>query len=101
MPAAALPADEAERRATLVASSLLNGEVSERAQIVTELASILLQHPIAAFSLVDADEQFFRPSVGLNFSSTPRDVSFCAHAILEPHRALLVKDARLAAMLFI
>jgi diguanylate cyclase (GGDEF)-like protein len=51
--------------------------------------------PIAAISLIDADRQWFKASVGLTIEQTGRDVAFCAHAIAEPDQALIVHDATL------
>ena len=39
--------------------------------------------PMAAVSLIDADRQWFKARVGLAPTETPRDVSFCAHAMHE------------------
>lgn len=38
--------------------------------------------PIALISLVDTDRQCFLSSYGLDLKETPRDISFCGHAIL-------------------
>ena len=48
---------------------------------VTRLASRLLDVPMAMFSLVDADRQWFKSRVGLDAAQTPREHAFCAHAI--------------------
>jgi hypothetical protein len=41
---------------------------------------------------VDEHRQWFKARVGLEESETPRDLSFCAHTILEDE-ALIVPDA--------
>jgi diguanylate cyclase (GGDEF)-like protein len=43
-------------------------------------------------TLVDADRQWFKARYGFDTEQTPRDESFCAHAILEPRRLMLVED---------
>jgi diguanylate cyclase (GGDEF)-like protein/PAS domain S-box-containing protein len=47
--------------------------------------------PIALLSIVDRDRQWFKASVGLDLQQTPREESFCAHAILQ-QQILLVPD---------
>ncbi|GGP27341.1 sensor domain-containing diguanylate cyclase [Silvimonas amylolytica] len=59
---------------------------------VTRMASRLFDVPIALVSLVDANRQWFKSRVGLDATETPRDISFCGHAILAPG-ALVVRDA--------
>lgn len=55
-------------------------------------AKQLADTPIALFSLVDADRQWFKSAHGLDATETSRDVAFCAHTIHQPH-ALIVPDA--------
>ncbi|MEI8026291.1 MAG: hypothetical protein WCI18_08070 [Pseudomonadota bacterium] len=59
---------------------------------LTALAAEVLGIPIVLISLVDKDRQWFKSKVGLGASETPRNVSFCGHAILDT-KTLIVEDA--------
>ena len=76
------PTNEPARLATLRRLDILDTPPEERFDRVTRLAKRALDVPIALVSLVDADRQWFKSRVGLDASETPRDISFCGHAIL-------------------
>ncbi len=82
MIAPALPFNEAARLHTLRSLSLLDSSAEERFDRLTRLAQRLFEVPIALVSLVDENRQWFKSKQGLALSETPRDQSFCAHAIL-------------------
>ena len=48
--------------------------------------------PMGGFSLIDQERQWFKAKVGFDLSETPRDISFCTHTILNPHKALIIPD---------
>ena len=82
MPAAPLPADEAERLAALQRTGLLDTEPEERFDRLVRIARALFQVPIAMVTLVDASRQWQKAGSGLSARELPRSSSFCAHAIL-------------------
>jgi diguanylate cyclase (GGDEF)-like protein len=87
------PPDEHLRLQSLRALNLVETPLEERFERITRLAQRVLQAPIAAISLIEADRQWFKSIQGLNISETSRAVSFCSHTIL--HDApLIVSDAR-------
>ncbi|WP_052402584.1 EAL domain-containing protein [Muricoccus aerilatus] len=95
MPSAPLPSDEAQRLVALRSLDLLDTPASEVFNSFVRVASRLFAVPLAAISLVDADRQWFKATVGLPMSETSRDASFSAHVILQPDEVLWVPDARL------
>lgn len=56
------------------------------------LAARLYDVPIVLVSLLASDRQYFKSHIGLDVCETSREVSFCAHAILQEDM-LLVPDA--------
>ncbi len=90
---APLPADEKERLDELRQYRILDTLAESEYDDLVYLASKICGTPIALVSLVDQDRQYFKARVGLEVSETPRDVAFCAHAILKPE-LMVVNDAK-------
>ena len=88
----AIPSDEARRIATLRGMGLLDSAPEERFDRVTRLAKQVFSTSIALVSLVDSDRQWFKSRQGLDATETPRDISFCGHAILGD-KIMVVNDA--------
>src|SRR5450432_3011035 len=61
---------------------------------LTALAAKICGAPMAAISLVDKDRQWFKARVGMEMAETPRDVSFCGHAVHQ-RNLFIVPDATL------
>jgi PAS domain S-box-containing protein len=89
---APLPENEADRLAALRALSILDTPPELAYDELCALAAYICQTPVALISFVDQDRQWFKSRVGWVGGESPRDVAFCAHAILQPD-LLIVPDA--------
>lgn len=93
MKAPVIPANEPQRLDQLHALSLLNTPAEERFDRLTRLAKRLFNVSASVVSLLDAEHQWFKSGEGVNATQTPRDISFCGHAILQDD-VMIVEDAR-------
>ncbi len=93
MISARLPADEPERLQALRQLCILDTPPEDRYDDLVHLAAQLCETPTAFISLVDEHRQWFKARLGVTASETPREVAFCAHAILEED-LFVVPDAR-------
>jgi adenylate cyclase len=89
----AVPENEKARQAALALYDILDTGQEQSYDDFTKIASYVGGTPIALITIVDKDRQWFKSKVGTQLTETPRDVSFCAHAILNPLQPLLVPDA--------
>ena len=92
--ATAAAASEAQRLTALKAHALLDTAPEPEFDQLVAQAARLCGTPIALVSLVDAERQWFKASVGLQATQTPRTQAFCAHAIAAPGGMLVVPDAK-------
>ena len=93
MTPAPLPANENERLRALRELLLLDTPPEERYDRLARFAAEQLDMPIALLTLVDGQRQWFKSRVGVDVIETPRDISFCGHAIMS-NELFVVEDAR-------
>jgi PAS domain S-box-containing protein len=83
MIAASIPRNEPERLEALHRYRILDTTPEEAFDELVHLASTICSAPIALISLVDTSRQWFKARVGMDVAETPRNVSFCSHALHE------------------
>lgn len=88
------PANETQRLAALQRYAILDTPPDSAFDDLTAIAGAICATPMSTVSLIDAERQWFKGRRGLEAEETPRDLAFCAHAILEPEKVLVVPDAR-------
>jgi GAF domain-containing protein len=94
MLSAAIPLDESTRLAALHRYCVLDTPAEPAFDRLTRVAAHVMQVPTVLVSLIDQDRQWFKSRIGLAAEQTPRDISFCGHAVYL-RETLLVPNARL------
>ena len=90
---------EADRLAALDRYGVLDTPIEVEFDDIVQLASQVCGAPVSLISLVADGRQWFKSGIGLDARETPRDVSVCAHAILQSDVFVvpdLRRDARFA-----
>jgi len=94
MIAAPIPANDADRLQALRELLLLDTPPEQRFDRIIAFAAEEFDMPTVLLSLVDENRQWFKARTGMDSCETPRNVSFCAHAILADD-ILLIPDTHL------
>lgn len=87
--------NEVKRIEELKSYHILDTISEKEYEDITTLASIICDAPIALISLIDSDKQWFKSHKGLNVSETPREFSFCSHALQTDNEHFIVPDSRI------
>ncbi|MFN2523338.1 MAG: EAL domain-containing protein [Mycobacteriales bacterium] len=83
---------EADRIESLQSYAVLDTAPESAYDALTALAAQICDAPMSVVSLVDVERQWFKSRHGLAARETPREVSFCAHAVAA-QAPLVVPDA--------
>lgn len=92
MKPAEIPENEAYRLDALHSLDLLDTPFEEEFDAIVRLGKSLFEVDSCLVSLIDSERQWFKAKVGLDAFETPRDISFCGHAI-HHDEIFVVEDA--------
>ncbi|MBO3097874.1 sensor histidine kinase [Gelidibacter pelagius] len=90
-----LPSNELLRLDVLSEYQLLDTLPEEEYDNITSLVATICDAPVSLITMLDKDRNFFKSHHGIPFQESPRDISFCGHAILGDGPIFIIKDARL------
>lgn len=88
------PANEISRLKTLENLQLLHSNPEESYDNITKLASFICETPVSLITLMADEKQWFKSKIGTEITESPRDITHCAHAILNPDELMEVRDTR-------
>ncbi|SFZ92127.1 Signal transduction histidine kinase [Flaviramulus basaltis] len=88
-----LPNNESRRLEIVKQYNLLDTLPESDFDNITNLVASICDVPISLITLLDADRNFLKSHYGLSLTESPRDVSFCGHAILSDEPIFIIKDA--------
>ncbi len=94
MKAPEIPTNEFARLQSLNEHELLDTLPEDMYDDMTRIATEITGTPISLITLVDKDRQWFKSKQNLDVTETPREYSFCAHAIVNSDEVFIVPDAR-------
>ena len=87
-----LPKNEKQRLKAVKEYKLLDTLPEEDFDNITNLVANICDVPISLITLIDADRNFLKSHYGIPFNESPRNISFCGHAILENSPIFIIED---------
>lgn len=89
-----IPENETERLKNLESYNILDTLPETDYDNITTIAAEICGTPIALITLLDNKRQWFKSHHGIDVKETPKEQSFCAHAINDNDGIFIVPDTR-------
>lgn len=89
-----LPDNEKERQLEVEKYQILDTLPEESFDSITALMAYICDAPISLVTLLDGDRNFLKSHHGIDFNESPRETSFCGHAINSDHHITIIEDSR-------
>jgi diguanylate cyclase (GGDEF)-like protein len=89
-----IPENETQRLEVLRSYDILNTPPEIDFDALTRIAVHAFDTPAAVIGLMDADRLWFKSRLGLDEPQLDRQIAFCAYAIMEPEKTLIVEDLK-------
>lgn len=90
---ASLPENEPQRLEALKNYNIMDSMPEKDFNDIVLLASQICGTPISLVGFIDEKRQWFKAQKGIGGSETERDLTFCAHALLNPEELMVVPDS--------
>jgi GAF domain-containing protein len=82
MLSAPIPENENDRLKAVMELGILDTKPEERFDSITKEAVEAFKVPISTITIMDAGREWYKSCQGLDVREAPREISFCAHAML-------------------
>ncbi len=89
-----MPANEVQRLRAVLSYDILDTPPDEDFDALTRVAAHALNMPAAVIGLMDSNRLWFKSRLGLGVPQLDRQIAFCAYAIMQPDKPLVVEDLR-------
>lgn len=94
MKAPEFPPNEKERIEVIEEYNILDTLPEREFDNITKLASEICHTPVSLITILDPERNWFKSHHGVDISESPREISFCGFAILEPDKMMVVPDTK-------
>lgn len=88
------PKNERERMYYVKEYKLLDTLPESDFDNITNLVAAICEVPISLITLLDSERNFLKSHHGIDINESPREISFCGHAILNNDDIFIVEDSR-------